>query len=53
MILDAHGKTSDGKLWRSIGQSGESVFYFGQEPRDAALFDRVLDGLCVFVADSQ
>jgi hypothetical protein len=49
LALDARGKTSDGKLWRWIGQSGESVFYFGQEQKDAMLFDRVLDGLCVLV----
>jgi hypothetical protein len=53
MVLDAHGRTADGKLWRSIGQSGESIFYFDQNPTDAMLFDRVLDGLCILVADSQ
>ena len=47
LVLDARGRTADGKLWRSIGREGESVFYYGQEPKDAALFDRVLDGLCV------
>jgi hypothetical protein len=51
MVLDARGKTSDGKLWRSIGQSGESAFYYRQEPGDAMLFSRVLDGLCVLVAN--
>jgi len=51
LVLDARGKTSDGKLWRWIGQSGESVFYFGQEQKDAMLFDRVLDGLCTLVAN--
>jgi len=53
IILDARGKTSDGKLWRSIGQSGESIFYFDQNQKDAMLFHRVLDGLCVLVPDSQ
>jgi hypothetical protein len=47
LVLDARGRTADGKLWRSIGREGESVFYYDQEPKDAALFDRVLDGLCV------
>jgi hypothetical protein len=51
MVLDSRGKTSDGKLWRAIGQSGESVSYFGQDLKDAMLFDRVLDGLCVLVPD--
>jgi hypothetical protein len=52
LIYDARGKTSDGKLWRSVGQSGESIFYFDQNPKDATLFDRVMDGLCIsFVAD--
>jgi hypothetical protein len=50
-VLDARGKTSDGKLWRSIGQSGESIFYFDQNQKDAILFDRVLDGLCILVAN--
>jgi hypothetical protein len=49
LVLDARGKTSDGKLWRSIGQSGESAFYYGQDQKDAMLFDRVLDGLCVLI----
>jgi hypothetical protein len=50
-VLDARGKTSDGKLWRSIGRLGESASYYGQDPRDATLFDRVLDGLCILVPD--
>jgi hypothetical protein len=49
-VLDAHGKTSDGKLWRSSGRSGESIFYYGQDGKDAALFDRMLDGLGVVPA---
>jgi hypothetical protein len=51
LVLDSRGKTSDGKLWRSVGQSGESAFYLGQDPKDAMLFDRVLDGLCVLIPD--
>jgi hypothetical protein len=50
LVLDSRGKTSDGKLWRSIGQSGESVSYIEQGPKDAMLFDRVLDGLWVFIS---
>jgi hypothetical protein len=49
-VLDAPGKTSDGKLWRSVGRSGESVFYYGQNQKDAMLFDKMLDGLCVVPA---
>lgn len=49
LVLDSRGRTSGGKLWRSVGQPGESVFYYGQEPKDAMLFDRVLDGLCILV----
>ena len=46
-VLDSRGKTSDGKLWRSVGRDGESVLYVGQDQEDASLFDRMLDGLCV------
>ncbi len=53
LVLDARGKTTDGKLWRSIGQSGESASYYGQDPKDAILFDRVLDGLCVLIRNRQ
>jgi hypothetical protein len=53
IILDTRGTTADGKLWRSIGQSGESIFYFDRNRKDAMLFDRVLEGLCVLVTDSQ
>jgi hypothetical protein len=35
VVYDAHGKTADGKLWRSIGRSGESIFYFDQDPKSA------------------
>jgi len=51
VVLDARGKTSDGKLWRSVGAAGEAASYYEQDPKDAALFDRVLDGLCLFVPD--
>ena len=45
--MDASGKTLDGKLWRHIGVSGESVFYFDVDADAAAIMDRMLDGLCL------
>ena len=46
-VMDASGKTSDGKLWRHVGVSGESVFYFDVDTDVAAVMDRILDGLCL------
>ncbi len=45
-VIDARGKTSDGKLWRFVGTFGESASYYQVSPRDAALPDRFLDGVC-------
>jgi hypothetical protein len=59
-VIDARGKTEDGGLWRNIGVDyerppggneayhvGESVYYGRRAPSEAALLDRVLDGLCI------
>ena len=46
-VLDAHGKTPDGKLWRYLGRFGESVSYYEVDEAGAALLDRVLDGTCI------
>lgn len=46
-VLDARGKSSAGKLWRHLGVTGESAFYSDADPKSAAKFDRVLDGLCI------
>jgi hypothetical protein len=46
-VIDAHGKTAGGKLWRYVGTFGESASYYEVDPRDAALPDRFLDGACV------
>ncbi len=53
IVLDSRGKTPTGMLWRSLGQSGESISYHGVNEQQAALFDRAIDGLCVLVPDSQ
>jgi hypothetical protein len=45
-VIDARGKTSEGKLWRYVGTFGESASYYEVDPRDAALPDRFLDGVC-------
>ena len=45
-VIDARGKTSDGKVWRYVGTFGESASYYQVDPRDAALPDRFLDGVC-------
>jgi hypothetical protein len=60
MVIDARGKTEDGRLWRNIGVNyerppggnegyhvGESVYYGRRPPAEAALLDRVIDGLCI------
>ena len=46
-VLDSSGTTSDGKVWRHVGVSGESVFYFDLDPDAASIMDRMLDGLCL------
>ena len=46
-VIDARGRTSEGKMWRHIGVWGESGFYFGVDPTVAAAFDRVLDRVCI------
>ena len=45
-VIDARGTTSDGKVWRYVGTFGESASYYEVQPRDAALPDRFLDGVC-------
>lgn len=46
-IADARGMTSSGKYWRSIGRFGETAAYRNVDQESAALFDRVLDGMCI------
>jgi hypothetical protein len=47
LVMDARGKTSDGKLWRWQGEFAESTQYYNLAPEEAALFDKVLDGFCI------
>jgi hypothetical protein len=50
-LVDARGKTPDGKLWRYLGTVGESAEYSVVDPADASKLDQVLDGMCVFQSD--
>jgi len=46
-IVDARGKTTDGKYWRYFGRYGESAAYSDVDSESAILLDRVLDGVCI------
>jgi hypothetical protein len=46
-VLDARGKSSDGKSWRVLGRVFETAYYRDVSEQDAALLDRVLDGAYV------
>jgi hypothetical protein len=59
-IADVHGKRANGKPWRSLGLDyerssggsdpyhiGESVSYQNVDAATAAVFDRMIDGVCV------
>lgn len=48
-VIDARGKTIDGKQWRSVGIPGESAFYFNVQLGQTAEFDNMLDSVCVRV----
>jgi hypothetical protein len=47
--FDAHGVFNDGTYWRSIGlySGGESLEYAGVPKEVAAVFDLILDSVCV------
>ncbi len=47
VILDASGRTADGKRWRYLGRLGESASYSDAREDAARILDRVLDGMCV------
>ena len=46
-IVDARGKTAKGDLWRFLGDIGESAEYEDADPATAALFDKMMDGMCM------
>jgi len=46
-IIDARGKSADGKYWRVLGHVFETASYRNVSGQDAPLLDRVLDGACV------
>jgi Carboxypeptidase regulatory-like domain len=47
LIVDARGRSSDGKHWRELGHVFESASYRGVSDQDAILLDRLLDATCV------
>jgi hypothetical protein len=46
-VIDARGRTTNGKYWRSLGSHNETISYFDVPPQAAARFDKVLDHICV------
>jgi hypothetical protein len=46
-IVDARGKNSSGKYWRSIGRFGETATYRNVDQETSMVFDRVIDGVCI------
>jgi hypothetical protein len=45
-IVDARGATAAGARWRYLGRSSESIWYQDLNAEEAALLDKVLDGVC-------
>ena len=49
-ILDVRGRSSSGRIWRFLGRAGEYAAYdgyHGLKTEEAALLDKVLDGVCI------
>lgn len=46
-VVDARGKTAKGGMWRFLGEMGESAEYEDADPATAALFDKMMDGVCM------
>jgi hypothetical protein len=46
-LIDARGKMVDGKYWRYVGMPRESVSYDGLSAGEAAIFDQMLDKMCI------
>ena len=45
--IDGRGKTREGKLWRFLGQFGETFSYRDVEPADAVTLDKLFEGACM------
>jgi hypothetical protein len=45
-IIDAKGKTAEGKLWRFLGKWGETIFYRDLTPAEAQSLDPLFDQAC-------
>ncbi len=46
-IIDARGKSANGRCWRVLGHAFETASYRNVPEQDTVLLDRVLDGACV------
>jgi hypothetical protein len=46
-IVDARGRKADGKVWRFLGRSDETASYHDFSSSEAAVLDKVLDGVCI------
>jgi hypothetical protein len=46
-IIDARGRTYEGKQWRLLGTFGETLAYGDIDAEEAAILDRLIDGACV------
>jgi hypothetical protein len=47
VILDARGKSADGKFWRYLGMLGESASYRNVDEVTGRILDKVIDGACL------
>jgi hypothetical protein len=50
-IVDARGQYANGDLWRFLGKFGETASYQDVDEKTGAVLDRVLDGVCLKVAE--
>jgi hypothetical protein len=46
-LVDARGRTAQGKRWRYVGELGESASYSNADDTTARTLDRVFDGMCI------
>jgi hypothetical protein len=46
-IIDARGRSPEGKCWRVVGRAFETASYRNIPEGDTGLLDRLLDGVCV------
>lgn len=46
-VVDARGKSPNGRRWRHLGRFGETAVYSETDEAAAKVLDKVLDGVCV------